>query len=262
MGPARKTSAREGGPVKVVTSEWTCDVAEPNTGAFRKNSSWPPVAPHAALRYCRRFLVDLLRSRPDDFAVPVSGRHGADVLSLVCHLTANSRQAEATLTGQPREQSARLRGLTLPELLAEWERSGLVVEHALLHAHGLTGSLLVTDLFTHELDIRRALGSAEPTCHPALPTAIDVAIGGAGAVVGRLGLPALCFETTGAAWVVGEGEPAVTVSAPPMELYNSLVGRRSLRQIRALRWSADPEPWLRVFAWGPFRPTDEPAGWG
>jgi hypothetical protein len=48
------------------------------------------------------------------------------------------------------------------------------------------------------------------------------------------------------------------VSAPPVELFNSLTGRRSLRQIRALRWSADPEPRLRVFAWGPFRPLPDP----
>jgi uncharacterized protein (TIGR03083 family) len=240
-------------------SKWTYDVTEPNTSAFRKNSTWPPVPPHTALRYCRRYLVDLLSSHPGDSEGTASARDGVCVSGLIRHLTANSRLAEATLTGRAPARPAALRRLSLPELLSEWERSGTVVEHALHGARGLTGSLLVTDLFTHELEIRRALGLAEPTCHPALPTGIEVVIGGASAVVGRLGLPALRFETTGAAWVAGEGEPAVTVSATPMELYNSLIGRRSLCQIRALQWSADPEPWLRAFSWGPFRPPDEPA---
>ena len=219
-----------------------------------------PVPVSAALRHCRRFLVDLISSWPEDYALPVAtATHSQDVFGLLRHLTENSRQAEATLGGRAARLPGPLAGLGVADLLREWERSGAIVESALRGSRAPAGSVLLTDLLVHELDIRRALGSGEPDCHPAIPAALDVVVGGAGAVVSRLGLPAMRFETVGRSWVVGAGEPTVTVSASPVELFNSLTGRRSLRQIRALRWSADPEPRLRVFAWGPFRPLPDRA---
>jgi hypothetical protein len=240
-------------------SEMDLNVAEPNPRAFRKSSTWPQVPPHEALRFCRQFLVDLLSRSPAPGAPP-AGEHGVDVVDLVRHLTTNSRLAEANLTGPPPRLRKRLAGLDLKELLVEWERSGTVVERALRRSHGLAGSLLVTDVFTHELEIRRALGTAEPGCHPAMPTAFDVVIARIGATVGRLGMPALRFKTYGAWWVVGDGEPAVTVSTRPIELYDCLIGRSSPGQIRGLHWSDDPEPWLRVFSRVPLDPP-EAAAW-
>jgi len=159
-------------------------VVEPNTGAFRKETSWPPVPPHVALRHSRRYLVELLNTHLPDYpatapATPAepAAPNGAEVLGLVRHLTANSLLAESNLTGRAPTSMAELSPLSLAELLAEWERSGAVVEEALRDARGLTGSLLVTDLFAHELDIRRTLGVDEPRCHPALDTALDVAAG-------------------------------------------------------------------------------------
>lgn len=236
-------------------------MATPNSGAFRKTSTCEPVPVSAALRHCRRFLVDLVGGRPEDRFRPVATTtHGPDVFHLLRHLTENSRLAEANLAGRPARLPHGLSALPVADLLREWERSGAAVEDALHGRRAPAGSVLLTDLLVHELDIRRAYGAQEPYCHPAVSMALDVVVGGAGAVLGRLGLPALRFETVGESWVVGEGEPEATVSAPPVELFNSLTGRRSLRQIRALRWSADPEPRLRVFAWGPFLPLPEPVG--
>ena len=234
-------------------------MAEPNLVAFHKTSTWPTVPHYVALNHSRRSLIRLLGDRPDAAGLLVWACHGIDMLDLVRHLTANCHRAEAVLTGRLRTtpETARPDQLGLPELLEEWERSGSVVERALRTAHGQAGALLVMDSFTHELYARRTLGSPEPGCHPAMPASFDVVVGGAGAVVGRLALPAIRFVTDGATWIVGHGEPAVSVEAKPMDLYRSLVGQLTLREIRQLDWSADPEPWLRVFSWGPFFPPDE-----
>jgi len=104
------------------------------------------------------------------------------------------------------------------------------------------------------------MGVGDPAYHPALAMALDVAVSGAGAMVGLLGLPPVRFETPGSCWEVGEGEPEVTVWAAPLELYRCLIGRRPPGRIRSLRWSDDPEPWLQVFEWQPFRPSDIPVG--
>lgn len=226
--------------------------------AFRDRTRCDLPVPQA-LRHCRRYLADLVGSRPENCARAVGTTHGRDVFGLLCHLAENSRQAEAALGGRAARLDGPLAASSVADLLHEWERSGAIVERALRASRAPAGSVLLTDLLVHELDIRRALGVAEPDCHPAVATGLDVAVNGAGAVVSRLGLPAMRFQTAGTSWVVGRGEPATTVSAPPVELFNSLTGRRSLRQIRALRWSADPEPGLRAFAWGPFRPLPDPA---
>ena len=48
------------------------------------------------------------------------------------------------------------------------------------------------------------------------------------------------------------GTPAGLVDAQAYELFRALTGRRSPAQIRALRWTVDPEPYLPAFQFGPF----------
>jgi len=45
----------------------------------------------------------------------------------------------------------------------------------------------------------------------------------------------------------GEGSAEVELRASRFELFRSFGGRRSLDQIRAMDWSADPEPYLATF---------------
>jgi hypothetical protein len=68
-------------------------------------------------------------------------------------------------------------------------------------------------------------------------------------------LPALRLRTGDREWVVGDGIPQATVTAPPFDLLRALSGRRSLDQIRAFSWEGDPEPYLEVFS--PFDPPTE-----
>ena len=124
--------------------------------------------------------------------------------------------------------------LGLGPLLDEWERSGGRVEAALARAeHSGKGAVLVMDAFTHELDIRLALGVPFPVGHPA-------------------------FRADAWRWVVGTGEPTAVVRGSRTDLYRALAGRRTYRQIEQLTWSIHPGPWLPAFGWGPFRPPDQP----
>ncbi|HJR18992.1 MAG TPA: hypothetical protein VJ922_04675 [Actinomycetota bacterium] len=66
------------------------------------------------------------------------------------------------------------------------------------------------------------------------------------------GIPALRVRTADQEWVIGDGIPGATVTAPMFELFRALSGRRSVDQIRAFSWDGDPRPYLAVFS--PFEP--------
>lgn len=65
-------------------------------------------------------------------------------------------------------------------------------------------------------------------------------------------IPALRVRTGEDEWVIGDGIPQATVTAPKFELFRALSGRRSLDQIMAFSWDGDPKPYLEVFC--PFDP--------
>jgi len=69
------------------------------------------------------------------------------------------------------------------------------------------------------------------------------------------GGPALRVRAGEQEWVIGDGLPRATVSAPPFELFRALSGRRSLEQIRGFAWDGDPELFIDIFS--PFEPPVE-----
>lgn len=138
------------------------------------------------------------------------------------------------------------RDATIADLLEEWERAGTQVE-AFVDDLGPPGVQLLFDTTTHEHDIRLALG---------LPALTDLAVhhaisGFVFTQVGNVG-EGLRVVSAGGTFVLGEGEPTATVSAPLFDLIRALSGRRSERQIRAMRWEGDPTPHLPKFSSGPF----------
>jgi uncharacterized protein (TIGR03083 family) len=112
----------------------------------------------------------------------------------------------------------------------------------------------VADLAVHVDDLREALH-------------VDA---GAGPAVTRLGfrayrhwlhvrivqrgLPALRLGDGTREWVLGDGEPAATLTADRHALFRAIAGRRSAREIRSYDWHGDPEPYLSVIAPYPLPP--------
>src|SRR5262249_10883405 len=144
----------------------------------------------------------------------------------------------------------------LAEQLDWWQVTGERLE--LLAAGGaLRLHRLLMDAFTHELDLRAALGVPPPTDHPAYPAVLEVVVGGLDWSFSMHGLPAVALSCAALSWVAGPGRPAARVRGSCYHLYRSLTGRRTPAQIAALDWSADPWQWLPAFFWGPF---SEPAG--
>lgn len=147
---------------------------------------------------------------------------------------------------------ARREGRTPADLLEEWGKTepslldllrGTPRDGASTLPLGFD-SVIVTDLCVHADDIAHALGASPTGDAAAVRLALAGYAFGVDYRVRALGLPALVLRYDGKEKVLGEGEPAATLSAERWELLRVLAGRRSREQIAALDWTGDPEPYL------------------
>jgi hypothetical protein len=106
----------------------------------------------------------------------------------------------------------------------------------------------VSDVTTHELDVRGALGDTGARDTEGLRYSFERYAGRLGTRVVEAGLPAVALVTADDRVVAGEGEPAATVRASRFDLTRALAGRRSAAQIRAYGWDGDCEAYLAVFS--------------
>jgi hypothetical protein len=121
------------------------------------------------------------------------------------------------------------------------------------------GPQLITDLVTHEHDIRGALGVHGARESDAVRVGADFVVRwGFTLGIAARGLPAVAVRAKGKEWTAGDGDPPVTLEASEFEVLRALTGRRTVDQIRALRWSDDPAPYLPVFTYGPFTLPAQP----
>ncbi len=204
----------------------------------------------------RRTIRALLEERPGSNRRPVPACPEWTVEDLLTHLAAIAARVLTRHGGTPPPAPA-----GVPALLDHWDNLGEDLDRRLADAGGRTGEVMVMDAFTHELDLRAALGVRPPAEHVAWDPSFEVLVRGfSGSVTGR-GLPSLRVRTTaGAEWTAGEGEgsPTAVVTAPAYGLYRALSGRRSLGQLAAMEWSEPPGRWLPAFTWGPFSPPQVP----
>jgi hypothetical protein len=107
-------------------------------------------------------------------------------------------------------------------------------------------AVLVTDLVVHDQDVRGAFGRGRAPDGPASALALATYAFGVDYRIRQLGLPAFGLCTGPKLRVLGQGQPAATVSADRFELVRALAGRRSRAQILALSWEGDPGPYVGI----------------
>lgn len=192
---------------------------------------------------------------PDDLPVPSCPEW--TVRDLVGHVVGICSFAIGRMSGWA-DAGRSSAGTDVAGLVGEWTRMGEQTER-MLEAGGVRrGSLMVMDAFTHELDLRYAIGASLPADHPAYRRAFEVLLNGFSASVVAHNLPAVVIEVDGQEWRAGTGDPVATLSGDRYDVYRSLVGRRTHEQITRLGWSRDSHRWLPAFTWGPFTPPLTP----
>ncbi|HWM07014.1 MAG TPA: maleylpyruvate isomerase family mycothiol-dependent enzyme [Actinophytocola sp.] len=207
---------------------------------------------HDSYRQVRENVTELLLGSHVNPTVPACPEW--TVRDLLAHLVGVAALAIGRMSGWPATQPTSSAGMGLPELLESWRTLGAEADLLLASQPERSGTILVMDAFTHELDIRYAIGAELPDEHPAFAGAFEVLATGFAASVSAHHLPPVRLSTGPTQWTVGGGDPAATLTADRYDLYRSLAGRRTREQITALDWDRDSHRWLPAFTWGPFTP--------
>ena len=169
---------------------------------------------------------------------------------------------------------------TKDDVIAEWRDFGGKMAETIDVFPGRYGPQLVADVNVHEHDIRGALGQPGSRASEGIDVAIEYLVD---AIVQpafiAFGLDPLELHIGDRAYVVASDGPATynedqwkialtaeephgktvavgpsgLVTIEPFEFFRAVTGRRSAAQIQAYDWRVGPEPYLRIFGFGPFR---------
>ena len=129
---------------------------------------------------------------------------------------------------------------SLEEVCSEWASLGPELD-ARLAAAGEALAFLVFDVWTHEQDIRAAVGRAGVRDDEHVPALASLALSTFGPRYSGGGAPAISVVVDGEPHALGEGEAAATLDTTAYELLRIIFGRRSDAQIAAAGWTGDCE---------------------
>jgi uncharacterized protein (TIGR03083 family) len=147
---------------------------------------------------------------------------------------------------------------SVAELLDEWDAVGPDFERIMRKLPHAFGGL-VYDAVAHEHDLRGALGRPGERDSAGVWASLEVMVpmverdlaARAPTSSGTLRLRAGERE-----WVIGAGDPEVSLTTTPFELMRLLGSRRSRDQILAASWEGDVEPFLDALAHMPLPARD------
>ncbi|MFD6099377.1 maleylpyruvate isomerase family mycothiol-dependent enzyme [Nocardiopsis flavescens] len=139
-------------------------------------------------------------------------------------------------------QVAEREGRGIAEVCDEWRAAAPALLDLLRTQTRLRYRLPAVDVWTHDNDIRGALGLEPVTEHA--DTLLDFALSGlARAWPEQATGPVVTATDTGRSWTLGaQGGPHWRSTS--FELYRALMGRRTADQIAAMDWTGDPGPYL------------------
>ncbi|MDQ3954957.1 MAG: hypothetical protein M3285_05340, partial [Actinomycetota bacterium] len=142
----------------------------------------------------------------------------------------------------------------LEEILEEWSEAAPQVEEITPMFPPGIAAQWIADTSTHEQDVRGALN--KPGARDADSMGVALGFLGKGFIraAEHAGLEGLRVRVGEREWSTGQ-DTTITLVAEPFEFARAAAGRRSLDQIRVMNWDGDPEPYLKAFEWGPFRPS-------
>lgn len=211
-------------------------------------------------RGTRERIIELVRAEPEAAMTTVLATPAWTVKDVVGHLTGvcadilSGNIAGVTTEPWTAAQVEARKNATLDEIVEEWSTIGPQVEE-MAHLFGEAGEQWVVDAVTHEQDLRGTLGKPGARDEPA----VDLALGYTGrwftTTVAAKGITGLKVVVEDRKWSTDDGPPSATLIAERFDFLRAVTGRRSVAQIRALDWRGDPEPYLKAFEWGPFRPA-------
>jgi uncharacterized protein (TIGR03083 family) len=130
------------------------------------------------------------------------------------------------------------------ELLDEWERLAPDFEAGMAQLPPVIAGQILFDAFTHEHDIRHALGVPDARDGEALALVFQWLVD----VRTNTGGRAITFVTEAGPVVAGAGDPVATVRAGRFEVVRASTGRRSASEIAAYDWDPAPDVALLVAA--------------
>ena len=188
-------------------------------------------------------------------ATPVPACPGWTVKDVVGHLSGVLEDLRSgNLPGWPMDdwtaaQVERSRQRTVADIGATWHVIAHTTPRLLVGEYGET---LVSDIVSHEFDIRGALGNREGRSHPSVRTAALFFLKGVEYIIRENDLPTLRIQVEDKAFTLGDGDPAATVTMTWYETLRTCSGRRSVDQVRSLPWDGEPDPWREaLFIFGP-----------
>ncbi len=183
-----------------------------------------------------------------EMAMPVDACPGWSAKDAIGHVTGIavdlvSGAGQVATPDSTERQVHERRGQPIEAVLEEWAGAiGPLTE--LLRAAGSGLTAVGIDLWSHEQDVRNAVGKPGGRDAPGLWLTLKAAVA-AHQKVQAADLPPMQLITGEKTWYLGAREGAeVVLDLDPYEAARMLMGRRTYEEIAAYPWVGDPTPYL------------------
>ena len=128
---------------------------------------------------------------------------------------------------------------SLKEVCAELAELGPALDEVLVAFGDAIDRRLFVDQWSHEQDVRGALGRPGARDVPIVGWAAAAMISGHATGWSERGLPPVRVVGSSGEWLLGEGDPTLTLTTTDFELARVLVGRRSRDEFLRMGWDGD-----------------------